>query len=133
VTVLRFRRWIVTSGALLALVGSFLPWLRSGERLRSSYQLQAAVRHIGLATSGPSYWVLVGWPLLPVALAVAVALFLRRAGLAERLVILIVAAYASGVAAVALRTPLPATVGVPVTLAGAGLLFLGGLLRGARR
>ena len=64
----------VTAGAVTALIGTFLPWLRSGARDRSSYAIFDLVERLGFAPDGPVAWSLRLWPLVPlvlVALSVA--------------------------------------------------------------
>ena len=64
----------VTAGAGTALIGTFLPWLRSGARDRSSYAIFDLVERLGFAPDGPVAWSLRLWPLVPlvlVALSVA--------------------------------------------------------------
>ena len=64
----------VTAGAVKALIGTFLPWLRSGARDRSSYAIFDLVERLGFAPDGPVAWSLRLWPLVPlvlVALSVA--------------------------------------------------------------
>lgn len=60
----------VTVGALVVLVGTFLPWLRSGSRDRSSYTIFDLVERLGFAPSGVVAWSLRLWPLVPLLLVV---------------------------------------------------------------
>ncbi len=63
-----------TVGAAIALIGTFLPWLRSGSRDRSSYTIFDLVERLGFAPSGVVAWSLRFWPLVPLLLvATAVA------------------------------------------------------------
>jgi hypothetical protein len=69
---------VVTSGAGLALIGTFLPWLRSGSVDRSSYEIFDLVERLGFSPNGVVAWVLRLWPLVPLLLACsAIALWLR--------------------------------------------------------
>jgi len=61
-----------TGGSAVALVGTFLPWLRSGARDRSSYTIFDLVERLGFAPGGVVAWSLRLWPLVPLLL-VAVA------------------------------------------------------------
>ena len=63
-----------TVGAAAALIGTFLPWLRSGSRDRSSYTIFELVDRLGFAPGGVVAWSLRLWPLVPLLLvAIAVA------------------------------------------------------------
>lgn len=55
-------------GAAVALVGTFLPWLRSGARDRSSYSIFDLVERLGFAPDGFVAWSLRLWPLVPLLL-----------------------------------------------------------------
>ena len=59
---------VVTAGAGTALIGTFLPWLRSGSRDRSSYAIFDLVERLGFAPDGPVAWSLRLWPLVPLVL-----------------------------------------------------------------
>lgn len=59
---------IVTAGAGTTLLGTFLPWLRSGSRDRSSYAIFDLVERLGFAPDGPVAWALRLWPLVPLVL-----------------------------------------------------------------
>jgi len=65
---------MVTVGAVLCLAGAFLPWLHSGSRSRSSFELFDMVARLGFSPDGASAWVLRLWPALPLLLAVSVAM-----------------------------------------------------------
>lgn len=58
----------VSVGAGVMLVGTFLPWLRSGERNRSSYTIFDLVERLGFAPGGVIAWSLRLWPLVPLVL-----------------------------------------------------------------
>jgi len=62
----------VTVGGAVMLLGTFLPWLRSGSRDRSSYTIFDLVERLGFAPGGVIAWSLRLWPLAPLLL-VAVA------------------------------------------------------------
>lgn len=66
------RRWVASSGALVVLVGSFLPWLASGTADRSSYDLLGIVDRLGFSPDGVVGWAVRLWPLLPLLLVVTV-------------------------------------------------------------
>lgn len=62
-------------GLAIMVVGTFLPWLRSGSTQRNSYTADGLVRRL-LATDGITHALLMMWPFLSVLCAVAVALLL---------------------------------------------------------
>lgn len=66
------RRWIASSGAVVVLIGSFLPWLASGSADRSSYDLLGIVDRLGFSPDGVVGWAIRVWPLLPLLLVVTV-------------------------------------------------------------
>jgi hypothetical protein len=64
-----FRGAVTTTvGAATALIGTFLPWLRSGSRNRSSYTIFDLVDRLGFAPGGVMAWSLRLWPLVPLLL-----------------------------------------------------------------
>jgi hypothetical protein len=63
---------VVTVGAVVTLVGTFLTWVRSGSAGRSSYEVFAIVDRLGFSPDGVVGIALRGWPLVPLLLAVAV-------------------------------------------------------------
>lgn len=54
------------------LAGTFLPWLRSGTRDRSSYTIFDLVERLGFAPEGVIAWSLRLWPLVPLLLVATV-------------------------------------------------------------
>lgn len=62
---------LVTSTAIGTIIGTFLPWLRSGKNDRSSFQLLALLDSLGFAPDGPVGWAVRGWPLVPLICVVA--------------------------------------------------------------
>ena len=63
---------MLSAGATLAVVGSFLPWLSSGTVDRSSYDILGLVDRLGFTPDGPISVVARAWPLMPLMLTVAV-------------------------------------------------------------
>jgi len=57
-----------TGGAVVTVTGTFLPWLRSGTRNRSSYAIFDLVERLGFAPGGVVSWSLRLWPLVPLLL-----------------------------------------------------------------
>jgi len=122
-------RLLLCVGLLLLVVGTFLPWLRSGRATRNSYATDGAVRRL-LDVSGPADAALRAWPFVSLLCAAAIALaVLGRHGYAALLGA--VAALAAGpVAGWALATPArgllhAAAPGPAVTLAGSIITVLG--------
>ena len=76
----RIGQAIATVGGLVALVGTFLPWLRSGTRGRSSYEIFSLVDRLGISQSSVVGWGLRLWPVVPflVVLAVTLEWFARK-------------------------------------------------------
>jgi hypothetical protein len=71
---------VVTSGAAITLVGTFLPWLRSGAVDRSSYEIFDLVERLGFSPNGVIAWTLRLWPLVPLLLvSAAISPWLRPA------------------------------------------------------
>lgn len=72
---------ITTAGAAVTLVGTFLPWLRSGAVDRSSYEIFDLVERLGFSPNGVVAWTLRLWPLVPLLLVFsAIAHWLRPSG-----------------------------------------------------
>lgn len=61
---------IATVGSLVTIVGTFLPWLRSGTRNRSSYTIFDLVERLGFAPGGFVAWSLRLWPFVPLLMVV---------------------------------------------------------------
>ena len=66
------RAVAATVGAGVAIVGTFLPWLRSGARDRSSYTIFDLVERLGFAPGGALSWSLRLWPIVPMLLVLDV-------------------------------------------------------------
>ena len=54
----------VTVGAAITIIGTFLPWLRSGSSDRNSYQLLSLLDFLGFSPDGPMGWAVRLWPLI---------------------------------------------------------------------
>ena len=116
-------RVATTVGGVVLLAGTFLPWVRSGTRERSSYDLLGLVDRLGFAPDGWMAFFVRWWPIVPLLTTVAVV----AAWWDRRYV-----AVGFGVAAVAYATAVawtietrrgPSLVGVRVTMAGAAVLL----------
>jgi hypothetical protein len=121
----------VCVGLALVVVGTFLPWLRSGRATRNSYATDGAVRRL-LEVSGAADAALRAWPFVSLLCAAAVALIVLgypRLGIAVAALAAVSAGVVAGWALASSSRGLiqPATAGPAVTLAGAGVTVLGGL------
>ncbi|MEY2582010.1 MAG: hypothetical protein QOE09_1859 [Ilumatobacteraceae bacterium] len=96
-------RVVATIGAMVALLGTFLPWVRSGQRRRSSYEIFSLVDRLGISRSSVVGWGLRMWPVVPLLLALSVTLlwFARRSLAAAIVAVTVVYA---GVVAAAVRS-----------------------------
>jgi len=116
------------TGLAVIVVGTFLPWLRSGRATRNSYATDGAVRRL-LQLDGTVDAALRAWPFLSLACAVAAALVLvgrRRIGAGVAAVVaLCTGAVAAGALLSSSRGLLrPDTTGPAVTLTGSILTLL---------
>jgi hypothetical protein len=116
-------------GGVLALVGSFLPWVRTGSRDRNSYDVFRVVGRLGFAPDGPAATALRWWPLVPlltIGAVVAVWWGWVRVGGAVGIA---AAAYAGGVGLAVWSAPSTELVGIgagpALTVVGA-VVLLGG-------
>ena len=62
----------VLVGGAAAIVGTFLPWFRSGAVDRSSYELFDVVERLGFAPDGTVGWLLRLWPLVPLLFVIGI-------------------------------------------------------------
>lgn len=96
---------VMAIGAVVAVIGSLLPWLRTGGRTRNSYELFRIAERLGFAPDGPVTFAMRCWPLVPLlAISAVVAAWWGwpRAGGALGIV---AATYAGGVAAAIAAAP----------------------------
>jgi hypothetical protein len=113
----------MTVGAAATIVGSVLPWVRSGGVARNSYDIFRLVGRLGFAPDGPASTALRWWPVMPllaVSGVVAVWWAWPRSG---ALLGILAAAYAGTVAVAVLLAPAEGLVdigaGPAVSTAGA--------------
>jgi hypothetical protein len=125
-------RAVATAGGLLALIGTFLPWLRSGARLRNSYEIFALVDRLGISESSLVGWGVRLWPVVPLLLVLAVALLWFAPRVPATVVVVLTVLYAGGVSVVVNRAAsnslLSVTAAPIVTICGLAVLLLGTLL-----
>lgn len=120
-------------GAAVVLVGTFLPWWRSGSSRRSSYALLDLLDRLDLAADGPAANAMRLWPIVPLLVVGAVVATWwgwRRLGVACASV---AAVYATVVALVVRAAPGQALVGTVVTIAGSLVLLGSSFVLVARR
>ena len=117
-----------SAGLVVLVVGTFLPWLRSGTAERNSYRAGAVLRHLrgvhGVESLGLRLWPFVGiW-----AAAVVIAYLLGRTGVAAGGALIAAAAgYAAAIGALRAKDNVFAavrTTGPAVTILGASILVL---------
>ncbi len=125
-------RVMATVGAAVALLGTFLPWLRSGARRRNSYDIFSLVERLGISESSIVGWGLRVWPLAPLLLVTAATLqwFPRKwiTGLAAAIAVAYVGGVAIAVMTASTTSLVAVEYGPTVTLAGAVTLAIGALL-----
>ena len=118
----------VTLGVLVVVAGAAMPWLRTGQRRRSSFEVFTIVERLGFSPSGPVGVAIRLWPVVPLLAVVAAvtAWFAPRWCLLPALV---VALYAGGVGVAVANVDEPSIVGIEggprCTAAGAALVLLG--------
>ena len=119
---------LVTMGAAIVIVGSAAPWLRTGRRRRSSFEVFGLVDRLGFSPSGPVGWAIRLWPLVPLLVILAAALAWVAVSWSLP-VALVAVSYAGGVAAVVAAVDdqalLVVEAGPLVTAAGATVILIG--------
>lgn len=127
--VARWGAGVAVLGLAVLIVGTFLPWLRSGDVLRNSYQSVGAIRSL---IDGAPNAVLTAWLFVIPVCALCVALYalrLRRTSAAVGVVVSIVVGTAAVLVAVQGDEPGAlvgaSAVGPMVTLVGAVVVLLG--------
>ena len=123
------RSVLASVGGTIALLGSFLPWLRTGERERTSYDLSGLARRLEVATGPLERAAVTAWPAVPFVLLCAVVLLVMRCSTGARVFGLVVAGYVLAVPAIVLGSPLEVRFGAVVTVVGASVLVVACLLR----
>ena len=116
------------AGLVLALVGSFLPWVVSGQVRRSSYAVTGMVDRLGIAGDGVVGSLVAGWPLIGLLCAApVVAALLRRWVVAGVLCVLLGTAMAA-VSVALLTVSGGGAIGVQVDAIGPSVTSAGGML-----
>ena len=120
-------------GQVVIVVGTFLPWLRSGQGRRNSYQAGGAVRRL-IGTTGLIDHLLALWPLVGLACAASIALYLTGLRTVSALLAGVSSLSAGAAAVGALATTATSyaevsLIGPVATLVGATLVALAVLQR----
>jgi len=118
-----FSRVAVTVAAAVLLVGTFLPWIRTGRRERNSYELLGLVDRLGFAPDGWMERFVRWWPIVALLVVGAVVCAWWGQAVVSTVLALAAVAYAGGVAWVLADRSGPALAGITVTLAGCALLL----------
>jgi hypothetical protein len=113
---LQVARACAVAGVGVCLLGTLLPWLRSGERERSSYQLAGLA---GRLLDGPTDAVAHVWLTFPLLATGAIAVLLWHPGRAVFVACALVAVVGAAFAVLVARAPLPGLIGLWVTWLGA--------------
>lgn len=117
---------------MLTVVGTFLPWLRSGRSDRSSFELLDIIESLGFTPAGPMGWAVRLWPVIPLVCAIAAVLAWRGVWPLATVLGIAGAGYAAGLALVvrmeARDSGLYARYGSTVSLVGSVVLLFAALL-----
>lgn len=129
-------RALLLAATAATAVGGFLPWLRSGQRDRSGFELIDAARTLNALDSTTHRLLALGLYLVPLAAALCwLAVLLDRPRFAGGIAVAL--GLLSLLAALSIeRAPLPALTGVRATLVASVVAFGGGmaeLLKGVHR
>ncbi|MET0144609.1 MAG: hypothetical protein ABW328_07495 [Ilumatobacteraceae bacterium] len=121
---------VMGAGVGLAVLGSFLPWVRTGGRRRNSYDLFAIVGRLGFAPDGLGAAALRWWPLVPLLAVVALVLAWWGWPRVGGGVGIVAALYAGGIGLAVSLAPdasrlVRVQVGAPVTGLGGAALLVG--------
>jgi hypothetical protein len=123
------------AGLLTIVVGTFLPWLRSGQAVRNSYRAGGALDRL-LRLDGPAHAALAAWPFVGAACAVTALLYSVRLVRTAVVLATLLALIAAAVGVTALAAPGGSVVAVEligpgVTVAGAAVVICAVVLRSA--
>jgi hypothetical protein len=127
--------WLAFAGLAIVLVGTFLPWLRSGDALRDSYQSVDVLRMQPTPPGGPVGVLLYAWLAVIPLCSISVALYALRARRTAALVACLVGVLGLVTSASALVNaggPADAigfaATGPIVTVCGAATALIGGIV-----
>jgi hypothetical protein len=126
------ERTLGVAGLVALVVGTFLPWLGSGQAERNSYETGGALKRL-LGLHGPAEAAVSAWPLIGLVCAAVVAISAVGLRRSAALLALLTALAAGAVAITALLVDgkqfiRPVSLGPVVTLAGATAVLLAATL-----
>src|ERR671913_2433851 len=128
------HRWgvrLVAFGGFVVVAAMFGPWVRSGSKRRSSFELVDLIDRLGFSPDGPIEPTLRWWPLVPLAVVVAVVLTTLRRGWIGAVLAIVVGAVV-GAVGLAMRT-VPETAligrgwGSALAVVGGSIMIGGGI------
>jgi hypothetical protein len=122
---------VLTAGALITVVGTFLPWLRSGDSDRNSFQLLSLLDFLGFAPDGPMGWAVRAWPVIVLVCVLAAVTVWQGMWPIASLTGMAGGAYAAGLAwavrDAATTSLISARYGTSVTIVGGVMLVFASL------
>jgi hypothetical protein len=116
----------VVVGLGAALVGTFLPWVRSGQRRRSSYGLLSLIDRLGFAPGGVAAGAIKAWVVVPILVAATIAALVAGRPAIAGMAAVLTGAYVAALALAVSSAPLPIESGVPIAAVGGCAALLGG-------
>lgn len=120
-TINRWSRIVLSAAVTVLLVGSFLPWVRTGDRRRNSYALMGLIDRLEFAPGGLAARAVGWWPIVPtLCVLTLIAAWWPRPRTAA-VVGLIAALYAGGVAVAVNQAPIKPLAGTTLA-ADAGIV-----------
>ena len=122
----RLAAVLTAIGLALVVVGSFLPWFRSGRRARSSYELFDLVDRLDLLSEGVARVAIAGWLLVPLAAAAAAAALLLGRTTVGAMISIVVGLYTAVLASVVRSTAGRWEVGTAMATIGGIVASVGG-------
>jgi hypothetical protein len=125
---LRLAAIVTAIGLALVVVGSFLPWFRSGRRVRASYELFDLVDRLELLSGGAARVAVAGWLLVPLAAAGAAAALLLGRSTIGAVISIVVGLYTAVLASVVRSTAGRWEAGTAVATIGGIVATMGGLI-----
>ena len=120
---------VMATGGALMVLGSFLPWVRTGSRSRNSYDVFRVVGRLGFAPEGPAATALRWWPVIPLLTVVAVVAVWWGWGRPGGVLGIVAAVYAGIMGAAVGAAPQAGLLDIgagPILTATGGVVLLGG-------
>jgi hypothetical protein len=115
---------LAVAGVLGILVASFLPWGRSGDAVRTSYELVDAAGRLEVVSSAGAT-VALGWYLMPLLVACTWLAAVRRHLLVAATLSALVGSAAIGLAAAVRASPVGTEIGTSVALVAGAVALVG--------